>query len=292
MPRPSKPRSPDHRLTVGVSPSRVTTEPLTSRSERVKAARRLLRRPHRQAERRFLAEGPQAVREALGVPGCVEGVFATEFASRRCTDLVQVCAAAGVAWRLTADSAVADLSETVTPQGMVAVCRLPDTRLDEVLASTPALVAVCASIRDPGNAGTVIRTADAAGADAVVFAGDCVDPYNGKAVRASAGSLFHLPVITDVALSDTAAAVRAAGLQQLAADGAGATTLDDVRSSGQLTRPTAWVFGNEAWGMPAVDLARADSVVRVPIYGRAESLNLATAAALCLYASASAQRKA
>lgn len=267
----------------------MAAEPLTSRSDRVKTARRLLRRSARQSERRFLAEGPQAVREALAMPGCVDGVFSTNDARRRHTDLVQMCLAAGVPFRLTAESGVAALSETVTPQGMVAVCRIPEHRLADVLASTPALVVVCASIRDPGNAGTVIRTADAAGAGAVVFAGDCVDPYNGKAVRASAGSLFHLPLVTDVGLADTVAAVRAAGLQVLAADGSASATLDDVQASGLLTHPTAWVFGNEAWGLPTACLALADCGIRVPIFGRAESLNLATAAALCLYASARAQ---
>lgn len=154
----------------------------------------------------------------------------------------------------------------------------------------PALVAVCASIRDPGNAGTVLRCADAAGAAAVVFAGDSVDPYNGKAVRASAGSVFHLPVVTGGPLRAVGSAIAAAGMQLLAADGSGRETLDDVRDRGLLTARTAWMFGNEAWGMPNGDLALAHLVVRIPIYGRAESLNLATAAALCLYASARAQR--
>lgn len=268
----------------------MTAEPLTSRSERVKAARRLLRHGGRQAERRFLVEGPRAALEALAVPGRVEGVFATSQAQHRFADLVELCTVAGVPVCLAADSGVAALSETVNPQGVVAVCRIPEHSLADMLGSAPALVAVCASIRDPGNAGTVIRTADAAGASAVVFAGNCVDPYNGKAVRASVGSLFHLPLVTDVALTEALAAIRAAGLQVLAADGSAQIALDEAQASGLLARPTAWVFGNEAWGLPDADLALADSVVRVPIYGHAESLNLATAAALCLYASARAQR--
>lgn len=178
----------------------------------------------------------------------------------------------------------------MTPQGLVAVCRLPDIELVAVTRSRPSLVVVCATVRDPGNAGTVIRCADAAGAESVVFAGDSVDPFNGKAVRASAGSLFHLPVVVDVPLRTVVTTLRSAGLQVIAADGAGLTTLEDAQDTGVLARPTAWVFGNEAWGLPKVDRELCDQVIRVPIYGRAESLNLATAAALCVYASARAQR--
>jgi TrmH family RNA methyltransferase len=144
-------------------------------------------------------------------------------------------------------------------------------------------------VRDPGNAGTVLRAADAAGADAVIFADASVDPYNGKCVRASAGSLFHLPVVAGARLPAATAALRAAGLRILAADGRGGATLDDPGTRTGLTGPTAWLFGNEAWGLPDDLLALADESVAVPIYGRAESLNLATAAAVCLYASAQAQ---
>ena len=142
-----------------------------------------------------------------------------------------------------------------------------------------------ANVRDPGNAGTVLRTADAAGADGVVFAAASVDPYNSKCVRSSAGSLFHLPVVVGVPLAEAIARLRAAGLQILAADGS-ARQLVDSADGPDLTRPTAWLFGNEAWGLPDDLLALADAPVAVPIYGQAESLNLAAAAAVCLYASA------
>ncbi|HEY4701209.1 MAG TPA: RNA methyltransferase, partial [Streptosporangiaceae bacterium] len=160
-----------------------------------------------------------------------------------------------------------------------------------VSSGPPSLVAVLASVRDPGNAGTVLRAADAAGAQAVLFSDASVDPYNGKAVRASAGSLFHVPLVAGVRLEQAAGALRAVGLRILAADARGGRTLDDL-SPAELAAPTAWVFGNEAWGMPEAVLALADESVAVPIYGRAESLNLATAAAVCLYASARAQRGA
>jgi len=162
------------------------------------------------------------------------------------------------------------------------------TRSSVVEPVETTLIAICADVRDPGNAGTVVRCADAAGADAVVFAGHSVDPYNPKTVRASVGSLFHLPIAVE---PDPAAAVRAAqaaGLVVLAADGAGEIDLDEADDL--LNRPTAWLFGNEAWGLPEELAALADHRVRIPIHGRAESLNLSTAAALCLYASARAQR--
>jgi TrmH family RNA methyltransferase len=149
---------------------------------------------------------------------------------------------------------------------------------------------VLAHARDPGNAGTVIRAADAAGAGGVLLTGESVDPYNGKCVRASAGSLFHLPLAAGVPIDATVTALKARGLTVLAADGHGGLDLDTAIDDGRLDGPTAWLFGNEAWGLPAETRALADDVVRVPIHGAAESLNLATAAAVCLYASARAHR--
>jgi RNA methyltransferase, TrmH family len=268
----------------------------TPRTPRVVAARRLQRRRDRDATGRFLAEGPQAVREALAVPGCVLELFYT--ADRRHPDLV---AAAGDRASAVTDAALAALAETVQPQGLVAVCRQLDVPLTAVLAGRsrpadprlrggPTLIAVCADIRDPGNAGTVLRTADAAGAQAVVFAGEAVDPYNGKAVRASAGSLFHVDVVREPDPAATVAALQAAGLRVLAADARGADDLDDLADAGALAAPTAWLFGSEAHGLPGDLAERADARVRVPIHGRAESLNLAAAAAICLYASARAHR--
>jgi TrmH family RNA methyltransferase len=180
---------------------------------------------------------------------------------------------------------MAELAQTITPQGLLGVCRFVDVPLAAVTSAGPRLVALLANVRDPGNAGTVLRTADAAGADGVIFAAASVDPYNSKCVRSSAGSLFHLPVVCGVPLEEAIAGLRAAGLQVVAADGS-ATGFLDGPGGPDLTRPTAWLFGNEAWGLPAELLALADAVAAVPIYGRAESLNLAAAAAVCLYASA------
>jgi TrmH family RNA methyltransferase len=260
------------------------------------AARRLAKRNFRGKERLFLAEGPQAVREAAGhrsgdADTLVE-LFATLEAAERYADIVGAARDAGARVHLASEQVIADISTTVTPQGLVGVCRFLDTPFEEVLAARPRLVALLANVRDPGNAGTVLRCADAAGAEAVVLTDASVDVYNPKAVRASVGSLFHLPVAVGVPVEQAVQGLRAAGVRVLAADGAGDRDLDDELDKGTMGGPTAWVFGNEAWGLPEETRALTDAVVRVPIHGKAESLNLATAAAVCLYASARAQRAA
>lgn len=269
-------------------------ELISPRSARVSAARRLARRNFRGKDRLFLAEGPQAVREAAahrtdGVPVLVE-LFATVEAADRYADIVGAARDAGARLHLASEEVIADISTTVTPQGLVGVCRFLDTPFADVLAARPRLVAVLANVRDPGNAGTVLRCADAAGAEAVVLTDASVDLYNPKAVRASVGSLFHLPVAVGVPVEQAVRGLRDAGVRILAADGAGDHDLDQELDKGTMGGPTAWLFGNEAWGLPEETRALTDAVVRVPIHGRAESLNLATAAAVCLYASARAQR--
>ena len=260
-------------------------------SPRLKAARRLNKRAFRQRERAFLAEGPQTVAEAFHCGAQVTDLFVTVPARSRHHDLVAAMAAAGIPVHLVSGEVMDELAQTVTPQGLLAVCGFVDVPLAEVTArGRPQLVALLANVRDPGNAGTVLRTADAAGAHAVVFADASVDPYNGKCVRASAGSLFHLPVAAGVRIDDAVVTLREAGLRIVAADGRAGRPLDDPEVQARLAGPTAWMFGNEAWGLPPELVALADEPVAVPIYGRAESLNLAAAAAVCLYASARVQR--
>jgi TrmH family RNA methyltransferase len=266
---------------------------LTSlRAAPVAAANRLTKRSFRTADRRFLAEGPQAVREALARPGTVSALFATAEAADRHSELLAAAYAEGTTVHFVSGQVMGTLAQTVTPQGLVAVCGFLDVGLDAVLAARPRLVVLLAEARDPGNAGTVIRTADAAGADAVLLSRATVDVYNSKCVRASAGSLFHLPLVVEVEIATAVQALRGIGLQVLAADGSGRANLDELDDSGALRAGTVWMFGNEARGMPAEITALADQVVAVPIHGRAESLNLATAAAVCLYASVRAQRRA
>ncbi|MEV6754360.1 RNA methyltransferase [Streptomyces sp. NPDC051214] len=267
-------------------------ELISPKSPRVSAARRLAKRNFRGKEQLFLAEGPQAVREGAAHPDTLVELFATVEAAERYADIVGEARAAGARVHLADEDVIADISTTVTPQGLVGVCRFLDTSFDGILAARPKLVAVLAHVRDPGNAGTVLRCADAAGADAVVLTDASVDLYNPKCVRASVGSLFHLPVAVGVPVERAVQGLKDAGVRILAADGAGQDDLDDELDKGTMGTPSAWVFGNEAWGLPEETRALADAVVRVPIHGRAESLNLATAAAVCLYASARAQRAA
>ncbi|MDA0567570.1 RNA methyltransferase [Streptomonospora sp. S1-112] len=260
----------------------------SARSPRIKGARRLAKRAFRQRERRFLAEGPQAVREALAAPGGVHELFTTAEAAQRHAELVDAAHARGAPVHRVSLEVMAELAQTVTPQGLLAVCDFVDVGLADV--GEVRLAAVLSHVRDPGNAGTVVRTADAAGADVVIFTDASVDPYNGKCVRASAGSLFHLPVVVGVPVAEAIAHLRAAGARVFAADGGGDRDLHAVADSGGLDGPVGWVFGNEAWGLPEETVALTDGAVSVPIYGSAESLNLATAAAVCLYTTARQQR--
>jgi TrmH family RNA methyltransferase len=264
---------------------------LTSiRSPRVKAARQLAKRAMRERAGSFLAEGPQAVGEALARDGVVTELFLTAAARSRHGGMAARASRQGAAVHVVSGEVMAELAQTVTPQGILAVCRFVDVPLATLAGAAPRLVVILANVRDPGNAGTVLRTADAAGAAGVIFSDASVDPYNSKCVRASAGSIFHTDVVLGGPVADTVSKLRAAGLRVLAADGSTGQPLDQVEPRGVLAGPTAWLFGNEAWGLPDDLLALADEPVAVPIYGQAESLNLAAAAAVCLYASARAQR--
>ena len=256
----------------------------------MRSARRLLRRKERDASGRFLAEGRQAVAEALARPGTVIDLLVGADILERHPDLLHAAARAQVRVASVPPALMATLADTVSPQGVVAVCRTVDVGLADALAGQPRLVVLCDQVRDPGNLGTVVRCADAFGADAVLVSRDSVDLYNAKTVRASTGSLFHLPVVVEVDLAEAVDRARTAGLQVFGADGGGHGTVDDAVASGELARPVLWVFGNEAWGLPPEHVALVDRLVALPMYGRAESLNLSTAAAVFLYATATAQR--
>lgn len=279
------------------------TELTNPRSERVKAVRSLTGRSARSRTDRFLVEGPQGVREAVAHAAArVRDLYVTAAADERYPEITGSARSQDVRVHLVTDEVLLAMSPDA--QGILAVVErgADGTRLvEDALAASPRLVAVLSNVRDPGNAGTVIRAADAAGADLVVLAGESVDVHNPKVVRSTAGSLFHLPVVTGLALDVVVDALRVRGLQVLAADGAGELDLDDLLdvagpdavrapATPDLAAPTAWVFGNEAWGLREAERALADAVVSVPLRGRAESLNLATAATVCLYASARAQR--
>lgn len=290
-----------------------------TRADRVRDVAALTRRSVRSKRGVFRAEGPQNVREALrlalsdmpppGLPG-LEAVYVTEAELERhldiAADLEAVSERGGVFIRAVSPEVLAAMTDAVTPQGMLAVCSLPSLTLDAALARAE-LACVLVRVQDPGNAGTVVRAADAAGAQAAVFTSGSVDPFNPKAVRSSAGSLFHVPVVTGAEMAEIADTAQLAGLGILAADGYASVSVDDLadaallRSAGvspsddaayDLSRPTAWLFGNEAQGLTEDEKDHADLAVAVPLYGAAESLNVGTAATVCLYSSARAQRRA
>ncbi|MEV7973139.1 RNA methyltransferase [Cellulomonas sp. NPDC089187] len=282
-----------------------TTATLTNpQADRVRAVHSLAQRASRRRTGQYLVEGPQAVRELVRwSPESVRDVYLTPESAGRYPEIV--AAAADLFLHIGTPEVLAAMSSDA--QGVLAVATppegqvgpLPAASLATVLDTRPQLIALLARVRDPGNLGTVIRVADAAGADAVIVAGDSVEVTNPKVVRSTAGSLFHLPVVHGWEVDEAVAALRASGSQVVAADGAGDLDLDDLQDAAaraegdapvDLRRPTTWLFGNEAWGLPEADRAAADAVVRVPLRGKAESLNLATAAAVCLYASSRAHR--
>lgn len=271
---------------------------LTDRSARIVAAHRLLRRARRAEAGEFLADGAQAVREAVaaerGTPGTVRELYVTADAAARQVAIVRSALDLGITVTEVTDRAAAKLSDAVTPQGITARCALPTAftaDLDATLAGRPRLVAVLVETSDPGNAGTIIRLADASGADAVIVAGDSVDPYGPKAVRASVGSVFHLPILRAPRPEALLATLAHAGIRTLATTGTAELDLPGADAAGLLAGPTAWLFGNEAHGLASSVIHAADQAIRIPLYGKAESLNLAAAAAICLYASATAQRR-
>lgn len=276
-------------------------------SARVARVAGLARRHARDKYERFLVEGPRGVGEAVRHAAAhVHDLYLTPEAADRHADILARARAAGLYTHMVTPRVMAAMSADA--QGVLAVVATTALAagpqeggagaetagaesVGEGLAERLAgarLVAVLAEAQDPGNAGTIIRTADAAGADAVVLVRGSVDATNPKVVRSTAGSLFHLPVLTGAGLEEVLKALDGAGLAVLAADGSGPVNLFDADEL--LARPCAWLFGNEARGLAPEALERAEAVVSVPVLGAAESLNVAAAAAVCLYASVRAQR--
>lgn len=236
---------------------------------------------------RVLVEGPQGVREAVRfAPDRIRDLYVTAEGAQRYAEFVEPAREHGVVVHETSEEVLAAMCDADTPQGTAAVVDWAPATLASVLAAQPRLLVLLSHVRDPGNLGTVIRGADAAGADAVLVSDGSVDVTSPKVVRSTAGSLFHLPIVTGLDIGATLSALDDAGVRRLAADGVGERTIDEVDLSG----PHAWVMGNEAWGLQAGTRDACDEVVRVPIHGHAESLNLAMATTICLYASARAVR--
>lgn len=246
----------------------------STRNERVASALKLHKRVFRDGERRFLVEGAQCVTEALDHAGGLVRLYYLDAGH----PIVERARGAGVELVEVNEDVMGKLTSTVTPQGLVGVAGYVDVDVGE-LPDDAACVALLHSVRDPGNAGTILRSADAVGAAGVVFSTESVDLFNPKTVRASAGSLFHLPVVRGVETPAAVEALRGRGMRVLAMDARGDLDLHEV----DLSDPVAFVFGNEAWGLPDDVAKLADATVRVPISGGAESLNLAAAATVCLF---------
>jgi len=276
-------------------------------SDRVRSVAHLASAAGRRKAHAFLVEGPQAVREAVAAHRERGDVLRELFITRERLDREPGLAEApGLPVHEVSDEVLAALADTRTPQGVVAVAHRPSTELASVVRPGARLLAVLASVQDPGNAGTVLRAADAAGADGVVALRGTVDLFSPKVVRSTVGSLFHLPVVTGVELSELTETLAGAGITPLGADGYGDTDLDVLQDDAAARRvgvtvkgaakrvalagPTAWLFGNEGAGLSDEELAACRARVAIPLYGAAESLNVGTAATLCLYASARAQR--
>ena len=255
--------------------------------------RRLNDRRHRAERGAFVVEGPQGVEAAL--TRSVIECFVTPDGADRYARLVAQARDQGATVHSVTDAVLDAMAQTQQPQGILAVCPLVTVSLADALESASSrgspLVVVLDRVNDPGNAGTVIRTADAFGAGAVILTEGSVDPHNGKCVRSTAGSLFHVPIAADVPTSDAIAALRARGLTLVAADASGSVSLGTMGADAVLDGPVAWVIGNEAHGVHEDLLAAAHETVAIPMTGAAESLNMAAAAAVCLFATQQAQRR-
>jgi TrmH family RNA methyltransferase len=248
---------------------------LGARHPEVERLRRLLRRrSDRASERAFVVEGPKLVAEALAAGAPVEAVYVAEG-----TDFD---AAAPV--RVLQRGVLERIADTVTPQPVLAVCGAVDVQLDAVGGAT--FVVVCVDLQDPGNAGTILRSAEASGAGAVVFAGASVDVSNPKAVRASAGSLFHVPVVNGGDAVAVLEELGRRGLRRLGTVARGGESLDDV----DLTGPVALVLGNEAHGLPPEVDALLDGHLTIPMAGRSESLNVGMATSVLCFETARQRR--
>ncbi|MGH8909660.1 MAG: TrmH family RNA methyltransferase [Egibacteraceae bacterium] len=248
----------------------------------MKAARRLAARRGRERAEAFLVEGPHAVGEAVD---WLRHLFVTPAAATRHPALVDRVTKCGVEVTQVTEDVLSSIVDTVTPQGVVGVAALPQADLAHVVRSATLLV-VGVRVADPGNVGAIVRVADAAGADAVVLTAGSVDPRNPKAVRASAGSLFHLPVLADEDLEAVLSVCRGRAMALVATDARAQMPYTEV----DLRAPTALLFGNEAHGLPSQVRARCDAVVRLPLCqrpsGSADSLNLATTVAVLAYEAA------
>ncbi len=243
----------------------------------VKAAAELKQKKYRQQRGLFLAEGLRTVEEAVRY-GSVESIFYTAIEDERTRSVLEEAAAQQVQLICVSEAVMKKIADTETPQGVLAVCRMEKISLEELLAGGRMLL-VLDRVGDPGNIGTMLRTADAAGLGGLLLLKGCADIYAPKTVRASMGSLFHVPVLSGLSEEQFVSAAHKAGYELLVTCLDGADNLYQADLSGRL----AFVMGNEANGVSAGLLAAADKRVFIPMQGRAESLNVAMAAGIVMF---------
>ena len=263
--------------------SRPDLAPLALRHPRVQRLRRLLsRRSAREDERVFVVEGAKVLSEALDAGIDVESVYVVAGAPADRT--VERAVAAGARLSTLAPGVLERVADTVTPQPVLAVVPFVDRPLDALRDAR--LLVVSVDVRDPGNAGTLLRSAEGAGADGVLCCEGSVDVYNPKTVRASAGSLFHVPVVVGGDPVEVLSELASWGVRRLATSASGGRDYTDV----DLTEPTAFVLGNEANGLPSEVANLVDDLVTIPMRGRTESLNVGMAAAVLCFEAARQRR--
>ncbi len=266
------------------------TELITSpQNQLVKTAAALRQKKYRDELGLFAVEGVRLAEElvAAGWPAEICLFTAAAAQNKRAARIIDSLAGARCRLAQVPDALYAKITDTQEPQGLMLIAPARQPAVAAVTAGPrPPLIAVLDGISDPGNAGAVIRTADAVGCSGVVLLKGCVDLYAGKTVRATMGSLFHLPVVAGITDEKLAAVLAAAAIPLVATAADGATDYTAADFSG----PVAIVFGSEARGVGDRLLARAAARIAIPIYGRAESLNVATAAAVILYEAARQRR--
>lgn len=234
-----------------------------------------------------MIDGPTLLREALAAGVQIDEVFATTAAD---ADVVALATAAGAIVHEVAPEVLARSVDTVTPQGLAAIAARVEVPIDEAVAVSAAgpIALVLVDVADPGNGGTLLRAAEAAGAAAVLFCGSSVDPSNAKCVRASAGALFHLPVASGGDAVGVLEGLRTQGVRTVATVLHDGTPYDAV----DLRGPVAIVLGSEAHGLPAAVMGAVDDRVTIPMEGRSESLNVAMAGSVLCFESLRQRRGA
>lgn len=251
----------------------------SARNRHIQSARKLSKRAVRDRERLFLVEGETAVSEAVHSTTALHDLFVSRSVEEKAEDLIQAAARRGARVHEVSDHVMRALSTTTSPPGIVAVASFVDVDAARLLEADLDLAVVLALVRDPGNAGTILRTAWAVGADAVFLSKGSVDIYNAKVVRASAGAVFNVPIVREVEVRSLIEGLGTKGLVRIAADPEAKMSYDEV----DMNQPCAVVFGNEAWGVPDEVRGQVDISASIPMKAGAESLNVAIAAALFLF---------